>query len=76
VGYERRAVEGIARYVPRDPFRPDAAQIIIIVLQLSESGARRAHLGPSGVRGLSARTSGVDAPASYASAPITIRDLD
>ena len=44
-------------------------------LRLSESGMRRAHLGPCGVRVFSARTSGVDASASYAGAPIAIRDL-
>ena len=56
--------------------QPCAAQIIIIVLQLSESGARRAHLGPSCGRVCSARTSGVSASDCYADAPFTIRDLD
>jgi hypothetical protein len=55
---------------------PRAAQIIIIVLQLSESGAQRAHLRPSCVRFGGERTSGVSASASYAGAPIAIRDLD
>jgi hypothetical protein len=69
-------VEGIARTIPRDPFAAGAAQIIIIVLRLSESGMRWAHLGPCSARACGARTSGVDASAGVAGAPIAIRDLE
>jgi hypothetical protein len=41
-----------------------------------QRAVRRAHLGPSCVRFGGARTSGVDATASYAGAPIAIRDLE
>ena len=45
-------------------------------LRLSESGMRRAHLGPSCLRFAGGRTSGVNAPGSYSGAFIAIRDLD
>ena len=76
LGLQPSAQTNYARVGLRAPPHRRAAQIIIIVLRLSESSARRAHLGPYGERVFSARTSGVGAPGSYSGAPIAIRYLD
>jgi hypothetical protein len=67
-GYERRTSRHRESGSSHDPPKR-AAQIIIIVLQLSESGAQRAHVGPACARFGGGRTSRLHAFALAASAP-------